>query len=61
MRRIHPCHREGRAMAVVNDILYVFGGRGADGKDLDDLAAFNLNSQSPLPLLRHFRGLPKLG
>ena len=48
-------------MAVVDNVLYVFGGRGADGKDLDDLAAFNLNSQSPsLPLLRHFRGLPNL-
>lgn len=26
--------------------MYVFGGRGVDGKDLEDLAAFKISSQS---------------
>lgn len=27
--------------------MYVFGGRGVDGKDLNDLAAFKITSESP--------------
>jgi hypothetical protein len=30
---------------VVGDVIYIFGGRGVDGKDLGDLAAFNMSSQ----------------
>jgi hypothetical protein len=39
-----PSPREGHAASVVNDVMYVFGGRGIDGKDLEDLAAFKLSS-----------------
>ena len=28
--------------------MYVFGGRGVDGKDLNDLAAFKITSESRL-------------
>ena len=37
--------REGHAAALVDDVMYVLGGRGADGKDLNDLAAFKLSSE----------------
>jgi hypothetical protein len=30
---------------VVDDVIYIFGGRGVDGKDLGDLAAFKLSSE----------------
>ena len=39
-----PSPREGHAAAVVDDVIYVFGGRGVDGKDLGDLAAFKMSS-----------------
>lgn len=39
-----PSPREGHAAAVVDDVIYIFGGRGVDGKDLGDLAAFKLSS-----------------
>lgn len=39
-----PSPREGHAAALVDDVIYVFGGRGVDGKDLGDLAAFKLSS-----------------
>ncbi|KAH9971132.1 hypothetical protein BGW80DRAFT_1324180 [Lactifluus volemus] len=32
-----PSPREGHAAAFVDDIMYVFGGRGVDGADLSDL------------------------
>lgn len=35
-----PIPREGCASALVDDVLYVFGGRGPDGQDLGDLCAF---------------------
>jgi N-acetylneuraminic acid mutarotase len=41
-----PAPREGHAAALVDDVIYVFGGRGVDGKDLNDLAAFKLSSES---------------
>lgn len=41
-----PSPREGHAAAVVDDVIYVFGGRGVDGKDLGDLAAFKISSAS---------------
>jgi N-acetylneuraminic acid mutarotase len=40
-----PSPREGHAAALVDDVMYVFGGRGIDGQDLGDLAAFKLSSE----------------
>ncbi|KAH0590935.1 hypothetical protein H2248_001048 [Termitomyces sp. 'cryptogamus'] len=40
-----PQPREGHAAAVIDDVMYVFGGRGVDGKDLNDLAAFKISNQ----------------
>ncbi|KAL1712368.1 hypothetical protein EV715DRAFT_278035 [Schizophyllum commune] len=40
-----PSPREGHSAAVVDDVIYVFGGRGVDGKDLGDLAAFKISNQ----------------
>ncbi|KIJ09884.1 hypothetical protein PAXINDRAFT_86828, partial [Paxillus involutus ATCC 200175] len=37
--------REGHAATVVDDVIYIFGGRGTDGNDLVDLAAFKLSNQ----------------
>jgi hypothetical protein len=39
-----PSPRRGHAAAVVDDVMYVFGGRGVDGADLDELIAFKLPS-----------------
>lgn len=39
-----PVPREGHAAALVDDVIYVFGGRGVDGKDLGDLAAYKISS-----------------
>jgi N-acetylneuraminic acid mutarotase len=39
----HP--REGHAAAIVDDVMYVFGGRDVNGKDLGDLAAFRITSE----------------
>ena len=44
-----PSPREGHAAAIVGNVIYVFGGRGVDGKDLSDLAAFKISSE----FLRH--------
>jgi hypothetical protein len=41
-----PVPREGHAATLVDDVMYVFGGRGVDGKDLEDLAAFKITSES---------------
>lgn len=41
-----PVPREGHAAAIVDDVMYVFGGRGMDGKDLSDLTAFKISSTS---------------
>ncbi|KAI0789910.1 hypothetical protein C8Q75DRAFT_733250 [Abortiporus biennis] len=35
---------EGHAAALVDDVIYVFGGRGVDGEVLGDLRAFRLSS-----------------
>ncbi|KAG7098999.1 hypothetical protein E1B28_000885 [Marasmius oreades] len=40
-----PEAREGHAASLVDDVMYVFGGRGVDGKDLGDLAAFKVSNQ----------------
>ncbi|KAI0706123.1 hypothetical protein BC835DRAFT_1425968 [Cytidiella melzeri] len=39
-----PSPREGHSAAIVNDVMYIFGGRGVDGKDLGDLGAFKLST-----------------
>lgn len=41
-----PSPREGHAASLVDDVIYVFGGRGVDGKDLGDLGAFKISSES---------------
>lgn len=45
-----PTAREGHAAAMVDDVIYVFGGRGVDGKDLGDLGAFKLSSKEHFSL-----------
>ncbi|KAG8938120.1 Negative regulator of mitotic exit [Tulasnella sp. 419] len=35
---------DGHAAALVVDVMYMFEGRGVDGKDLGDLAAFEISS-----------------
>ena len=49
-----PVPREGHAATLVDDVVYVFGGRSVDGKDLEDLAAFKISSKqhSPRPKAR---------
>lgn len=37
--------RVEHAAAIVDDIIYVFGGRGADGRYLGELAAFTISSK----------------
>ena len=48
-----PVPREGHAAALVDDVMYVFGGRGVDGSDLGDLAAFKITSTYNLLSRRH--------
>jgi hypothetical protein len=48
-----PSPREGHATALVDDVMYIFGGRGIDGKDLGDLAAFKISSACSLVKLRN--------
>lgn len=58
-----PCPREGHAATVVDDVMYVFGGRDQRGHCLDDLAAlrikdrqwriFTITGPSPLPRAGH--------
>lgn len=40
-----PSSREGHTAAFVDDVMYIFGGRGVDGHDLGDLAAFKVSSE----------------
>ncbi|KAI0654196.1 galactose oxidase [Cubamyces menziesii] len=40
-----PSPRESHGAAIVNDIVYVFGGRGVDGANIGELAAFRLSNQ----------------
>ena len=40
-----PAPREGHSAALVNDVMYIFGGRTEDGTDLGDLAAFKVTSR----------------
>lgn len=43
-----PSPREGHSAALVDDVVYVYGGRGVDGKDLGDLGAFKISSTCPV-------------
>lgn len=38
-----PAPREGHSAALVNDVMYIFGGRTEHGDDLGDLAAFRIS------------------
>ncbi|TVY14696.1 Tip elongation aberrant protein 1 [Lachnellula arida] len=40
-----PAPREGHAAAIVDDVMYIFGGRTEEGTDLGDLAAFRISSR----------------
>lgn len=40
-----PVAREGCSSAVVDDIIYIFGGRGEDGVQLNDLCAYKIKSK----------------
>ncbi|ORX40151.1 hypothetical protein BD324DRAFT_648753 [Kockovaella imperatae] len=40
-----PVPREGHAAAIVDDVIYIIGGRDVNGKDLGDLAAFRITNQ----------------
>ena len=40
-----PAPREGHAATLVNDVMYIFGGRTDEGIDLGDLAAFRISSR----------------
>lgn len=40
-----PVPREGHAAALVDDVMYIFGGRTEEGADLGDLAAFRISSR----------------
>ena len=40
-----PSPRRGHVAAVVDDVMYVFGGRGVDEVGMNDLSAFKLSSR----------------
>ncbi|KAI9781359.1 MAG: Negative regulator of mitotic exit [Peltula sp. TS41687] len=40
-----PLPREGHAAALVDDVMYILGGRTEEGNDLGDLAAFRISSK----------------
>ena len=40
-----PVPREGHSAALVDDVMYIFGGRSEEGADLGDLAAFRITSR----------------
>ena len=40
-----PAPREGHASTIVDDVMYIFGGRTEEGTDLGDLAAFRISSR----------------
>ncbi|KAI0080361.1 hypothetical protein K474DRAFT_1658082 [Panus rudis PR-1116 ss-1] len=64
-----PSPREGHSAAMVDDVMYVFGGRGVDGKDLGDLGAFKLSNQrwymfqkmGPAPSARSGHAMASMG
>lgn len=64
-----PTAREGHAAALVGDVMYVFGGRTEEGKDLGDLAAFRIptrrwytfQNMGPSPSPRSGHGMTAVG
>lgn len=64
-----PSQREGHAAALVDDIMYVFGGRGVDGANVGQLAAFKITSKrwfmfqnmGPEPSARSGHGMAAIG
>jgi len=40
-----PAPREGHAATLVDDVMYIFGGRTEEGADLGDLAAFRISTR----------------
>ena len=64
-----PCERERHAAALVDDIMYVFGGRGVDGANVGKLAAFKVTSKrwfmfqhmGPEPSARSGHGMAAIG
>lgn len=40
-----PAPREGHAAAIVDDVMYIFGGRTEEGADLGDLASFKITTR----------------
>lgn len=40
-----PAPREGHASTIVDDVMYIFGGRTEEGTDLGDLAAFRISTR----------------
>lgn len=40
-----PAPREGHAAAIVDDVMYIFGGRTEEGADLGDLASFRISTR----------------
>lgn len=40
-----PVPREGHSATLVNDTMYIFGGRSQEGNDLGDLSAFRISSR----------------
>ncbi|KAI0756782.1 hypothetical protein C8Q80DRAFT_1224263 [Daedaleopsis nitida] len=64
-----PCQREGHAAALVDDIMYVFGGRGVDGGNIGELGAFKITTRrwfmfqkmGPEPSPRSGHGMAAVG
>ncbi|RPD82332.1 galactose oxidase [Lentinus tigrinus ALCF2SS1-7] len=64
-----PSPREGHAAARVGDVVYVFGGRGVDGANIGQLAAFKISSNrwfmfqhmGPEPAPRSGHGMAAVG
>ena len=50
-----PPPREGHSAAIKGDMMYIYGGRGVDGRDLGDVAALRLTGMMSLLLIRAFR------
>ncbi|KAG1744294.1 hypothetical protein EDB19DRAFT_1632944, partial [Suillus lakei] len=53
-----PSPREGHAATLVGNVMYIFGGRGVDGKDLGDLAAFKMSSTSAVAHVQNMGPAP---
>ena len=64
-----PCPREGHAAALVDDIMYIFGGRSVDGANIGQLAAFKISTRrwfmfqkmGPEPSPRSGHGMAAVG